>query len=31
MAVWQLMNEMVMDDTYLEGESFLPGSELLCN
>lgn len=31
MAVWQFMNEMVIDDTHLEGESFLAGSELLCN
>lgn len=31
MAVWQFVNEMVIDDTFLEGESFLAGSELLCN
>lgn len=31
MALWQFMNEMVIDDTYLEGGSFLAGSVLLCN
>lgn len=30
-ALWQFMNEMVIHNTYLEGGSFLTGSELLSN